>query len=101
MSLRTWLDVDCLKTSVKNLGEIKNSWRRKYNIKEGELEAAKVQFPPYPSANQHIYNYGHSLEYYIFSTVKTLGPPLVTLVTTTAVCPRSPSGAPLNRRTAE
>ena len=37
-----WKQIDRFETSVKNLAEVKNSWRRKYNVKEGELEAAKV-----------------------------------------------------------
>ena len=37
-----WKQIDRFETSVKNLAEVKNSWRRKYNIKEGELEASKV-----------------------------------------------------------
>jgi len=37
-----WKQIDRFETSVKNLGEVKNSWRRKYNVKEGELEAAKT-----------------------------------------------------------
>jgi hypothetical protein len=38
----------------ENLGEVKNSWRRKYNIKEGELEAANAisRLPFW--ANQHM-----------------------------------------------
>ena len=37
-----WKQIDRFETSVKNLAEIKHSWRRKYNAKEGELEAVKV-----------------------------------------------------------
>jgi len=37
-----WKQIDRFETSVKNLAEIKHTWRRKYNAKEGELEAIKV-----------------------------------------------------------
>lgn len=37
-----WRQLDRFETSVKNLVDVKHTWRRKYNGKEGELEAAKV-----------------------------------------------------------
>lgn len=37
-----WKQIDRFETSVKNLAEIKHTWRRKYNAKEGELDAIKV-----------------------------------------------------------
>jgi len=37
-----WKQIDRFETSVKNLAEIKHTWRRKYNVKEGELEAVKA-----------------------------------------------------------
>jgi hypothetical protein len=37
-----WKQIDRFETSVKNLTDVRNTWRRKYNVKEGELEAAKV-----------------------------------------------------------
>lgn len=39
-----WKQIDRFETSVKNLAEVKHTWRRKYNTKEGELEAIKVRF---------------------------------------------------------
>src|SRR5258706_3184187 len=37
-----WKQIDRFEASVKNLAEIKHTWRRKYNAKEGELEAIRV-----------------------------------------------------------
>ena len=37
-----WKQIDRFETSVKNLTDVKASWRRKYSAKEGELEAVKV-----------------------------------------------------------
>ncbi|KAF8309737.1 hypothetical protein DL93DRAFT_2085258 [Clavulina sp. PMI_390] len=36
-----WKQIDRFESSVKNLTEMRNTWRRKYNLKEGELEQAK------------------------------------------------------------
>ncbi|KAG8824819.1 hypothetical protein FRC19_000994 [Serendipita sp. 401] len=36
-----WKQLDRFESSVKSLAEVKHTWRRKYNAKEGELEAAK------------------------------------------------------------
>lgn len=37
-----WKQLDRFESSVKALAEVKHTWRRKYNAKEGELEAAKA-----------------------------------------------------------
>jgi hypothetical protein len=45
-----WKQINRFETHVKNLGEAQNSWRRRYNIKEGDLKAAKVHIlfiPPF------------------------------------------------------
>lgn len=37
-----WKQLDRFETSVKSLADVKHTWRRKYNTKEGELEAVKT-----------------------------------------------------------
>jgi hypothetical protein len=37
-----WKQIDKFEASVKTYAETKASWRRKFNAKEGELEAVKV-----------------------------------------------------------
>lgn len=37
-----WKQIDKFETSLKNLAETKQGWKRKFSAKEGELEALKV-----------------------------------------------------------
>jgi hypothetical protein len=37
-----WKQIDKFEASVKTYAETKTTWRRKLNMKEGELEAIKV-----------------------------------------------------------
>lgn len=39
-----WRQIDKFETSVKAYGDAKATWRRKYVVKEGELEALKVRY---------------------------------------------------------
>lgn len=37
-----WKQIDKFEASLRNLTEIKLSWKRKFSLKEGEIEALKV-----------------------------------------------------------
>lgn len=42
-----WKQIDKFESSLKNLAEVKLGWKRKFSMKEGELEALKVSLTLY------------------------------------------------------
>jgi hypothetical protein len=43
-----WKQIDKFEASVKSYADTKATWRRKFSVKEGELEALKVCLLLYP-----------------------------------------------------